>query len=373
MAAAVSGAMREALIDIGAISHNVSELRAVAGVDAMVIVKANGYGHGAVESARAALAGGATWLGVVDIPEALQLREAGITAPVLAWLHDEQSDFASAIGAGVDLGVNHRAQLEQIAAASGGSSIAHVQLKVDTGLGRNGIPESDWAEIFDRASELERAGTIRVRGIFSHLANAGETEDAAQLDKFSAALELASVSGLTPELVHLAATGGAIRVPAARFNLVRIGIGAYGLTPFEDGGALEVALRPAMQLSASIVSVKRVPAGSGVSYGYSYRTTGETTLALVPLGYADGIPRLASNTGPVSINGGHHTVSGRVAMDQFVVDVGDSPVKIGDRAVLFGDPAIGLPTADDWAAAANTINYEIVTRIGPRVLRRYTQ
>jgi alanine racemase len=373
-------ALREARIDLGAISSNVRAIRAATGVDVMVVVKANGYGHGAVQSARAALEGGATWLGVADIAEALELRAAGIDAPVLAWLHDENSDFAGAIAAGVDIGVSHSAQLEQVAAASGVASagvasagVATVQFKVDTGLSRNGLSRSEWETVFSRAAELERAGKIRVRGIFSHLANAGQAEDRAQTIAFAAAREIASASGLTPELVHLASTGGALRVPAARFGMVRVGIGAYGLTPFEDGSTLEVQIRPAMQLSAGIVSVKRVPAGSGVSYGFSYRTTAETTLALVPLGYADGIPRLASNTGPVAINGTIYRVSGRVAMDQFVIDVGDDSVAIGDRAVLFGDPATGVPSADDWASAAKTINYEIVTRIGPRVVKIFSK
>jgi alanine racemase len=372
----MSAAMREARIDLGAISANVQAIRAASGgVDAMVVVKANGYGHGAIESARAALDGGATWLGVADIPEALELRSAGIRAPMLAWLHDEASDFSSAIDAGVDLGVSYADQLEQVAAASRTtkSGRANVQFKIDTGLSRNGVAKSEWTAVFARAAELERAGSITVHGIFSHLANAGEAEDLAQLAQFRAAIERAADAGLKPELVHLASTGAAIRVPAARFGLIRIGIGAYGLTPFEDGSALDVALRPAMQLSAGIISVKRVPANSGVSYGYSYRTLTETTLALVPLGYADGIPRMASNTGPVSINGKTYRVSGRVAMDQFVVDVGDDSISIGDRAVLFGEPSTGVPSADDWAEAANTINYEIVTRIGPRVSRRFVK
>jgi alanine racemase len=363
-------ALREARIDTGAISRNVQTIRAVvAPAEVMVVVKANGYGHGAVESARAALDGGAARLGVVDIPEALALRRAGIVAPLLTWLHGSEADFGAATAAGVELGVNHLEQLERVAAASG---VADVHIKVDSGLGRNGASVEECATLFDAAARHESAGRLRVEGFFSHLANAGESADAAQLDRFTALLDQARAAGLAPHVVHLAATAGALRLPAARFDLVRVGVGAYGLSPFDDASSADLGLVPAMRLSAEIVSVKRVPAGSGVSYGHDYVADRETTLVLVPLGYADGIPRHASNAGPVSINGRTFPVSGRVAMDQFVVDVGDHPVALGDRAVLFGDPATGVPSATDWADAASTINYEVVTRIGNRVERRYS-
>jgi alanine racemase len=365
----VTPPLREARIDVGAIARNVAAISAHAGgTPAMVIVKANGYGHGAVESARAALDGGAAWLGVVDVDEALELRYAGITAPVLAWIHDPTADFDEAISRDIDLGVNYLEQLERVAAAEGR---ANVQLKLDTGLGRNGVVESEWAAVFARAAALEAAGAIRVRGIFSHLSSAGPVVDESQLGRFEAALAQAAGAGLTPEFVHLTATGGSLTLPAGWFSMLRIGIGAYGLTPFEEGEGVSVTLTPAMRVSAGVISVKRVPAGTGLSYGHSYVTDRETTLALVPLGYADGVPRHASNAGPVSINGTTYRVSGRIAMDQFIVDVGDDAVALGDRAVLFGDPADGVPSADDWAAAAGTINYEIVTRIGARVVRRY--
>jgi alanine racemase len=362
-------AMREARIDVAAIARNVGAVRAaVDGVAVMVVVKANGYGHGAVESARAALAGGADWLGVVEIDEALALRAAGIDAPILSWLHGSAADLGAATAAGVDLGVSHLAQLDRVAAASG---VASVHLKVDSGLGRNGVAPEDCSAVFAAAAEHERAGRIAVRGFFSHLANASPAADADQVARFSSMLAQARSAGLDPSVVHLAASAGALRLPESRFSLVRIGVSAYGLSPFDDATSADLGLTPAMELSAEIVSVKRVPAGSGVSYGHDYETTRETTLALVPLGYADGIPRHASDTGPVVINGRRYRVSGRVAMDQFVVDVGDDPVEIGDRAVLFGDPATGVPSATDWAEAAGTINYEIVTRIGNRVARRY--
>jgi alanine racemase len=362
--------LREARIDLSAITRNVETLRRIAQTDhTMVVVKADGYGHGAIESARAAVAGGADWLGVVDLEEAMQLRAAGLSVPVLTWMHAGSADFSAATAAQIDLGVNSLEQLERVAAASG---VARVHLKVDTGLGRNGVTEAECAPLFARAAALEAARRVRVVGFFSHLSNTGPTEDLAQVESFALRLAEARDAGLDPEFVHLAATAAAIDHPAARHSLVRIGVGAYGLSPFDDRTSADLGLIPAMELGASVLSVKRVPAGTGVSYGYTYRTASESNLVLVPLGYADGIPRAASSAGPVSIDSCIHRVSGRIAMDQFVVDVGDQAVHVGDRVVLFGDPANGVPSATDWAAAAGTINYEIVTRIGPRVPRVYS-
>ncbi|CAN5330908.1 alanine racemase [soil metagenome] len=356
--------MREALVDLAAISSNVQTLRAaVGGMPSMVIVKANGYGHGAVPAARAAVEGGADWLGVADLSEALELRGAGITTPVLAWLHDPDSGFDAAVAAGVDIGVSY---LQQLDTAAGASGTAFVQLKVDTGLGRNGSPEAEWAELFAAAAAHQSAGRIVVRGLWSHLANT--PRDAEQIESFTTAVEAARAAGLEPEFVHLAATEGALRLPQARFGLVRFGIGTYGFSP--DGRAVP-GLRPAMELAAGIVSVKRVPVGHGVSYGHDFVTESETTLALVPLGYADGIPRHASGRAEVSIDGTRYPVAGRIAMDQFVVDVGDAPVSVGDRVVVFGAGDDGEPTATEWADWAGTIDYEIITRIGHRVPRTY--
>ncbi len=357
--------MREAVIDLDAVASNLGVLRAASGdVAAMVVVKANAYGHGAVPVARTVVESGAEWLGTVDLTEAFELRAAGVSAPILAWLHGRNADFDAAIEGGVDIGVSYPEQLERAAAASGR---AFVQLKVDTGLGRNGADEGQWLELITAAANHEKAGRIVVRGVWSHLANAGPDEDAAQVARFTEAVDSARAAGLEPQLLHLAATAGALRVPAARFGLVRLGIGVYGLSP--DGIPVP-GLVPAMTLAAEVVAVKRVPEGHGVSYGFDYRTRQATTLALIPLGYGDGVPRAATG-GPVRINGTTYPVAGRIAMDQIVVDMGDDSVRVGDRAVLFGDPATGVPTANDWAAAAGTINYEIVTRVGARVVRRY--
>jgi alanine racemase len=363
--------IREARIDLGALRSNIRVIGATtAPAKIMVVVKADAYGHGALVVARAAEDAGADWIGVVDIAEALAIRATGVATPILTWLHGEDADFRAAIHARIDLGISTRHQLERAAEAEG---LAHIQLKVDTGLSRNGIEARKAKDLFRRAADYERAGMVSVRGIWSHLANAGEVEDREQVRRFEVALAEAADAGLRPELRHLAATAGALTLPESRYDMVRIGIGAYGLSPLEGTDSEQLGLRPVMELSAEIVSVKRVPAASGVSYGYTYRTPAETTLALVPLGYADGVPRSASSAAPVSINGTTYQISGRVAMDQFVVDVGDDVVKPGDRAILFGDPATGVPTADDWAVAAGTINYEIVTRIGPRVTRVFVQ
>ena len=356
--------LREARIDLAAISRNVALLvDATTAAHTMAVVKANGYGHGAFEVARAALRGGADWLGVADLDEAHALRAAGIDAPLLAWIHGADADFDAAIAADISIGVHSTAQLERVAEATG---VANVHLKVDTGLGRNGAGPEECAALFAAAAIHEKAGSLRVTGFFSHLANC---EDEAQVARFLELLGQARAVGLDPEFVHIAATGGALTLPDAAFTMVRVGIGVYGLSPF--AGPAGIPLTPAMELSGEIVSVKRVPAGSGVSYGHDYVTTAPTTLVLVPLGYADGVPRSASGSGPVSINGSRFEIAGRVAMDQFVVDVGDAQVEPGDRAILFGDPATGVPSADEWALATDTINYEIVTRIGARVTRRY--
>jgi alanine racemase len=330
------------------------------------------------------VAGGADWLGVADVDEGLALRQAGVRVRILAWLHDPDTDFVPALRAGIDIGVSSLAQLRSVAAAearvvrdelpaanAARRAPASVQLKLETGLSRNGIAEEDWFAVFAEARTLEIAGVISVTGIFSHLSNASAEDDAAAIALFEKGLEASATAGLTPEVVHLAASAAALRIPASRFNLVRLGVCIYGLSPFDNQSSHDLGLTPVMTLRGRIAAVRRVPAGKGVSYDYTYRTRTETTLALVPLGYAEGIPRHASNTAPVSIGGTTFTVSGRVAMDQFVVDVGDHEVSVGDEVVLFGDPALGVPSAEDWADASGTINYEIVTRIGGRVRRTY--
>jgi len=365
---------REAVIDLDAVRDNVAALVAqVAPARTMAVVKADGYGHGAVQVARAALAGGAHWLGVADLAEGVALRDAGIDAPVLAWLHDPDADFTVAVRRGIDVGISSTDQLRAVAeAAASVGRPAGVHLKVDTGLSRNGVAPDEWDEAVRLAGALEADGRVRVRGVFSHLANTSDAEDAAQVAAFDAALAAASAAGLSPEVRHLASTAGALRRPDARYDLVRLGIGCYGIPPFGDGTtAAELGLRPVMTLRGRVAAVRRIAPGTGVSYGHAWRADRPTTLALVPLGYADGVPRQASGRAEVLLAGARRRVVGRIAMDQFLVDVGDDEVAVGDEVVLFGDPATGAPSADDWGDAADTIGYEIVTRIGPRVPRTY--
>ena len=364
------GVLREATVDVGAITANVRHLRRLTGAEVIAVVKADGYGHGAVRSAAAALEGGASRLGVADIGEALALRRGGISAPILAWLHAPKANFREAAGSAIELGISSFDQLLQAAAAASVNRPVDVHLKLETGLGRNGIAPEDFGVVFAEAARLERIGKLRVIGLFSHLSNTTEEDDRAALRQFEDGVSAAASVGLAPPLRHIAASHAAIALPEARLGCVRLGVSIYGLSPFEDRDSGDLGLRPAMTLRAPVAAVRRVPAGHGVSYGYTYRTEGDTTLALIPLGYADGVPRTASGGGPVWIGGERFRVAGRIAMDQFVVDVGDHPVSVGDEAVLFGDPTLGVPSADEWADAAATINYEIVTRIGPRVPRR---
>jgi alanine racemase len=384
----------EARIDLPAIRDNVSVLAERAGAGragVMAVVKADGYGHGLVPSARAALAGGAGWLGVATIDEALALRAAGIDQPVLAWLNAPSDRWADAIGAGVDVSANATWAIEEIAAAADravppspgndplrsprSAAPARVHLKVDTGLGRGGAARHDWPELVDAALKAEASGQLKVVGLWSHLAYAdepGHPTIARQVAAFREAVALAENRGVRPEVRHLANSAATLTLPEAHFDLVRPGIAVYGITPVpQQGPPSAFGLRPAMTLAARVILTKRVSAGHGVSYGHQYTTATETTLALVPLGYADGVPRAATNTGPVLLGGKRRRIAGRVCMDQFVVDVGDDAVAAGEEAILFGPGDAGEPTAEDWARTLDTIAYEIVTRIGPRVPRVY--
>jgi alanine racemase len=365
-------AFREAVIDLSAIAGNVRQLRTLVEVPhVLVVVKADGYGHGMVASALAALAGGADWLGVADLDEAATLRTAGIDAPILAWIHAPDEDFVEAVATDVTIGVVSIAQLRAVAAAGAQAGvIPTVHIKVETGLSRNGVGPDGRGELFTVAAELEQAGALRVHGFFSHLSNTSAADDLAQGEAFDEALSAAHAAGLTPELIHLAASTAALTQPTLRYNMVRLGITAYGLSPVEDKRPEDFGLTPAMTVQARVTAVRHVADGTGVSYGYLHRTTGDSHLALVPLGYYEGVPRTSSG-GPVVINGTRYQAAGRVAMDQFVVDLGADQVAVGDIAVLFGDGRAGHPSAHDWAAAAGTIGYEIVTRMGGRLERRY--
>lgn len=367
---------RSAEIDLAAVRHNVATLaEQVAPAKTMVVVKADAYGHGALPVALAAQAAGAEMIGTAHLAEALKLRAEGLQGDLIGWLHTPDAPFEEAVAADVQIGVSGWELPAITAAARKHGTTAKVHLKVDTGLGRNGCSLLDWPDLLAQAAAAVREGTIEVVGVFSHLAVSEDlTHPAtpAQLANFEQALREVEDAGLNPRYRHIANSAAAIAWPQARYDLVRVGLSSYGLSPFADKTPADLGLIPAMTLRSRVANVKRVPTGTGVSYGWRYHTHEGSTLALIPMGYADGIPRPAT-AGPVQINGTTYHSVGTVAMDQFALDLAEHPdapeIRIGDEAVLFGpEPA---PSATEWADAAGTINYEVVTRIMPRTPRRY--
>ncbi len=365
-------------MDLDVIRRNVEVLREHAGSAAvMAVVKADGYGHGLVPSARAAVSGGASWLGVAQLSEAMALRDNGVHAPVLSWLHVPGSDFAAAITADIDLSVSALWSLAEVAdAARALGRTARIHLKVDTGLGRNGAFGDDWQILLPAARSLEAERLVRIVGVWSHFVYADEPTHPTvrrQQERFGQAVREAERAGCELEVRHIANSAATLTNPGVAFDLVRPGLAVYGLSPVPSlGDPQSFGLTPAMTLSADLAVTKRIPAGQGLSYGHQYVTSQDTTVGLVPIGYADGIPRNATNAGPVSLGGARHTVSGRVCMDQFTVDLGpQSRAQAGDRVTLFGAGESGEPTAEDWARATGTISYEIISRIGSRVPRVY--
>lgn len=364
-------------IDLGNLTQNVETLiKKVNGPALMAVVKANAYGHGLVPSALAAKRGGAEWLATALLDEAIELRNNKVPGRVLVWLNTIDDQFSECIDKDIDLGVNSLESLSAIAqAAKNLGKRARVHLKVDTGLGRNGVTLSNLPNLISALKQEQNNGNINVVGVMSHFAYADEPTNSTigeQIANFKISVDALVDANFELEVRHLSNSAATLGLPDTYFNLVRPGAVIYGISPGpEVGPAADFDLRPVMRLRAPIILIKDVPAGTGVSYAHQYHTKSATRLALIPAGYADGIPRAASNKGPVQINGKNFTVSGRVCMDQFVVDIGDLSANVGDDAVLFGDPANNEPSVNDWADAAGTINYEIVTRIGPRVLRNY--
>ncbi|GAA3841847.1 alanine racemase [Saccharothrix violaceirubra] len=348
----------EVRVDLDALRHNVGLLAALApGAATMAVVKADGYGHGAVEVARAAVAAGASWLGAASLSEALVLRRAGLEVPVLCWLDPVSVDYSAGISAGIDLSVSSVRRLEAVqAAARVAKRRARVHLKIDTGLSRNGCRPEDWADLVRRAA---KAPEVEVVAVWSHLACADEPGHPAndlQAARFADAYAQARDAGLEP-LRHLCNSAGLLTRPDLHFDIVRPGIALYGLDPVS--GAVD--LRPVMSFHSSVALTKRVSAGDSVSYGFTWTTKTDTTVALVPVGYADGVPRGLSNRMHVLLRGRRRPVVGRVCMDQIVVDCGDDVVEEGDEVVLFGSGERGEPTAREWADTLGTIDYEIVT------------
>lgn len=370
-----------AVVDLGAVRANARVLGDLApSSQLMAVVKADAYGHGLLPVARAAVEGGATWLGVAQVPEALALRAGGVTARVLAWLYAPGAPLAEAVAADVDLSVSAPWALDEVAAAARATGrTARIHVKVDTGLGRNGVPPADLPAVLDAALRLEAEGVLRLVGLWSHLAFADEPGHPslhAQGDLLRAVADDAEARGARLEVRHIAASASTLTDPELHLDLVRPGIALYGLTPVPQlGGPDRFGLVPAMTVEAELATVKRLPAGHGVSYGHHHVTDRATTVGVVPLGYADGVPRHASGTdgapgAPLGVGDRRLAIAGRVCMDQVMVDLGPGATEqAGDRVVLFGTGADGGPTAQDWADAAGTISYEIVTRLGARVPR----
>lgn len=370
------GPQTEAVVDLDAIAHNVRVLREFAGDAAlMAVIKADGYNHGAVAVARTALSAGARELGVTTIAEALVLREAGITAPVLAWLHGVDADFSSAIRSDVEIGVSSPRHLAAVVdAARVLGQPATVTLKVDTGLNRNGVSRTEWPKMLDDLATARDEGTIRLRGVFSHLAHSDEPHhDVIDMQKQRLIDAVADVRarGFDPEVVHLSNSAATVTRPDLRFDMVRPGIAIYGLSPVPELG--DFGLRPAMTLRAKVILVKKVAAGEGVSYGHQWVAPHDTTLALLPVGYADGLSRSLSGKFEVQLGGKRRRAVGRICMDQVLVDLGPDGdgVREGDTAIFFGNGDQGEPNAQAWADVLDTIHYEVVTGIRGRTVRTY--
>jgi alanine racemase len=364
-------------IDSAAIAANTRAIaeRVGPGVDVMAVVKADGFGHGA--AALAALDAGATWLGVTSIAEALPFRWRGVSAPILSWLNGPAADLDAALLHDIDLAIPSVAHLQAVSdAAVRTGRRARIHLHLDTGMSRDGIDPAQWTTLCELARLGADAGRLEVVGVMSHLARAdepGHRDTARQVMLFRNALRVARHRGLAPRVAHLAATAAALTDLSTHFGMVRIGAGLYGIdpshTPAAEGGT---ALRGAMTLTAPVVAVREVNAGTGVGYGLRYRPERRTRLALLPLGYADGIPRRLSADACVLLRGRRVPVAGTVSMDQLIVDVGDAGVAVGETATVFGPGDDGEPTIREWADWAGTIEHEIVTRVGPRVAREAT-
>ena len=373
----------EVLIDLGAIRENIRYLMAKSGKPALAVVKADGYGHGLLPVAKSALSAGASWLGVALLEEARALRQGGISAPIIAWLTPITDDFESAINEDIDIAIPSLAHLEVITnAARSLGKCARVHLEVDTGMSRGGAL-NEWSELASSAKTDQDSGLIKVIGIWSHFARADEAGhefNNKQLENLKGAVAEAESVGITPEVIHLSNSAAAINDADSHFDLLRLGIAIYGLSPDVShmGSSEKLNLKPAMSIRARIHLVKDIPAGSQVGYGGSAITKVDTKLGVIAMGYSDGIPRNANSDAGVLVGNKRAPIIGRVSMDQFVVDLGsDSSAKAGDWAYIIGSnpsdsyTSASSYTADSWASASATINYEIVTRIAARVKRIY--
>ena len=349
--------MRRIEIDLGAIKHNYQELKKrLVGKQVMAVVKANAYGHGMHEVAEALESVGVDALATADLNEALELRAAGIKSRLICWLVLPTHDFQLAKELNIEIGVSNLDVLRSLDADH------KIHLIIDSGLGREGFIKGEWHEAFELASKLN------VVGIFSHLANTSLSEDLKQRTKFDEAIALAKSMGIQGFQTHFSASAAALAYTDFHYDMARVGLLLYGQNPFEDRDLTDINLRPAMRVVAKSAGFKRAQAGQGVSYGYRYVAERATNLVLVPFGYGEGMPRISEGA-DVLISDKRYPIVGRIAMDQFVVEVGDDEVPIGTDVVIFGDPSLGEPSVDALAHSAKTINYEVITRIGGRAAR----
>jgi alanine racemase len=362
-------------VDLEAVRHNAGLLAARADPAAlMAVVKADGYGHGAVPVARAALEGGAAWLGVALVEEGLELRAAGIEAPILV-LAEAPASSAGAVVAGRLTPVVYSGPwieaLAKAAADAGAVEPLPVHLKVDTGMHRVGCTPQAAVEV---AQAIARHDQLRLEGLLTHLAVADETANpytAEQLGRFETVRAHMAAAGIRPPVVHAANSAGLLAVPQARYDLVRCGIALYGIPPAPEFDGL-LPLRPAMSLRAEASLVRRLEAGERISYGLRYRLSAPSVVATVPLGYADGVPRRLGHAGGEVLAGGRRRpIAGTITMDQLMVDLGTDELPAGTEVVLIGRQGEEEITAAEWAERLDTIAYEVVSAIGPRVPRRY--
>jgi alanine racemase len=361
-------------VDLDAIRHNVRVLREIAGPAALLaVVKANAYGHGAVPVARAAVDAGAAALGVALVEEGVELRDAGVDVPILVLSEPRPEAADEVVARRLTPVVYTEAGIDALAkaVADQGAEPLDVHLKLDTGMHRVGAHPTDTVPLARRVTDFRE---LRLSGVCTHFAVADERDDSytrAQIERFDALRADLAAIGVDPYPVHAANSAAAIGFPDARYDLVRVGIVIYGVTP-APGVGTDLGLRPALALRSAVSHTKRLRAGDRVSYGLRYTLRNDATIATVPIGYADGVPRnLAATEAEVVIRGTRCRIAGTVTMDQLMVDVGDLPVEVGDTVTLLGRDGDGEVTAEEWAQRLGTIGYEIVCGIGPRVPRSY--
>ena len=366
-------------INLSAIAENLKLIKSKTSAQVLAVVKADAYGHGLIEVAKAAEKAGADWLGTALLEEGIALRNNGITKPIISWLTPIGEDFKSAIHLDIDLSISSIELLNEIISVGKSlNKVPRVHIEIDTGMNRGGFGD-EWGLLLPEIVKAVKANEIKAIGIWSHFARADEPNEVmnkSQLDVFTQKVKQINDAGVSPEFIHIANSAAALSNRAAHKNIIRWGIGLYGLSPdvINMGDSKSLGLKPAMRLFARLQLVKAVKAGQSVGYGGTAITKSDTKLGVVTLGYADGVPRNANNSAGIFVAGKRAPIIGRVSMDQFVVDLGtNSSAKTGDEVIVFGDGSQGEYTIDDWAKACGTINYEIVTRIGVRVPRIYSR